>query len=65
MAKVVTRVWRGPFTVKRFRRQYKILNAKGETERSGWPDYAYKGAAEEVCRLMNLAGAQCDEVPKK
>lgn len=46
--------WRGPFWVKRAGRGWKIVNRYGDEERLG---YRYKGAADEECRLMNLAQA--------
>jgi hypothetical protein len=52
-------IWRGPFAVKRAGRStWKIVNRYGETERLGYRD---KGAADEECRLMNLAHAFCDQ----
>lgn len=56
--------WRGPFRVIRVKAEYRIINAAGELEeRSG---YRVKGAADETCRLMNLAHDQCNriEVPR-
>jgi hypothetical protein len=40
------------------RGKWKIVNSHGTTERLG---YRYKGAADEECRLMNLAQSFCDE----
>jgi hypothetical protein len=52
-------VWRGPFRVMRDgRAKWKIVNAQGTEERLG---YRYKGAAEEECRLINLAQQYCDK----
>lgn len=53
MAKIRKYEWRGPFSVaKDGRSRWKVVNRLGETERLG---YNYKGAADEECRLMNLA----------
>jgi|KBSMisStaDraftv2_1062788.scaffolds.fasta_scaffold00291_20 hypothetical protein len=55
-----TRIWRGPFKVARDgRAKWKIVNAQGGAERLG---YRYKGAADEECRLMNLAEPYCDAI---
>ena len=57
---MTTYEWRGPFTVVRDgRAKWKIINRHGGAERLG---YRYKGAADEECRLMNLAQSFCEVV---
>jgi hypothetical protein len=52
-------IWRGPFRVVRAGRgAWKIINRHDDVERMG---YRYKGAADEECRLLNLAQSYCDK----